>query len=92
MFDNETKSQSLLMLTERYYEFGRYPMPAPKYPRNKDLAGWTASWFWDLDSRETKALTAEPIVCRLLENITHALATSREIRLLRLGSDRAFCV
>jgi len=51
---------------------------------------WASSW--ELDSREAQALTARPVACRLLENVTHALATSTcDITDLTLSSDRAFC-
>jgi len=53
---------------------------------------WASSWFWDLDGNESRALSANPIACRLLENLVYALpfATSHFTE-LTLDSDRAFC-
>jgi len=93
VLDKVTRFQSLLKLTEKgnthladiLCQFQN--LCAIKVSQN-----WATSWFWDLDSSETEALTAQPIACRLLENITNVLATSAcDITDLRIGSNRAFC-
>jgi len=90
---NETKFQSLVELTEKGSTgLADILSQFQNLRAIKIWQNWASSWFWDLDSHEVEALTAQPVTCRLFENVIDALATSTySITGLALGSDRAFC-